>query len=946
MLNPHYERLSPRPSASLSPPLNPPAPPPPLPPLLLPPSSSLFPSNPDLHSFISTYRLPPLPPSQPDPPIDLTVPLSPLSPNPLRMYSPSRHPPTRPLSPLIPSLPPVQPASSSPPSPPPTLSSHSSDRHMPSGDPWFFLPAHALATPSPSYQSAFAPAGDRRAGVSRTMVLPPPSQVRRPRVGQGGGGEGSAGMDVEPSDMSASTALNNLFPRPLMPHSSVHVHPPNPRLQRPEREMDRPNRPMTNPFRAGPLQVPPHLITPPVPSSVVSASSSSSAVAAPPALELGYDPSLFVEPAAESKELEELTCVICSHIVRHPLNLPCGDLFCQACLERAHAHRRVCPSCKQAFVLAELQPNYTIIKKVWGFKVRCPKHVDGCGAEYVIGVNDRNVHAHALKCQHVQVQCGFCNESMPKHRLDQHVQDSVGQHLLLLHEKTKSQGDELREQHRLTAELRRQLDKQDVRARVDRDMFREEMKKWTRKEQRKVEERMSKRLSKQSDALLQVLKKVSATQDGFFVHHFAGVDGSAGSNDSVWYSPPFVVRGRSHILRLVKSIQPDELVNMDGESIARHVLSLSLLYTGRVTDDLLDLSDEKGGTEEKKKEGGNTNDISSSSNPPLGSSARAASPEQQAGESGRFSWRPSESSTYLSYLMNHRTQPPGRGGGDSRAGWDGSWGNHRGGGEQVRPRLVRFDDDVDIIAHTTTPPPPTDSASHGGGGPTNPSSSTTSAVAGRWSFPDSPQSDDGHEKVRVRLFVYANQPRMQQQQQQHRYLPSTQPDAAEFSHSESAQLPAVIFSSTALLTYHSHPHPFSSAWDSVSYLSKVQTEEVPVADSEGDGGRGWIDPERKTVTAAVMIEEVEGEGKGERGVGGTGRGEYLLVSQQYVLRKGRGGVGGEYEEGERGAGAGAAGGAHRLGMMMEDSMSAAEGKPLQQQQPIQLSNSKRRRMDD
>ena len=87
---------------------------------------------------------------------------------------------------------------------------------------------------------------------------------------------------------------------------------------------------------------------------------------------LGYDPSLFVEPAADSRELEELTCVICSCIVRSPLNLPCGDLFCLSCLQQAFAIKRCCPSCKQQISIHDCQPAYTIIKKIWSARQQPP----------------------------------------------------------------------------------------------------------------------------------------------------------------------------------------------------------------------------------------------------------------------------------------------------------------------------------------------------------------------------------------------------------------------------------------------------------------------------------------------------------------------------------------------------------------------------------------------
>ena len=662
------------------------------------------------------------------------------------------------------------------------------------------------------------------------------------------------------------------------------------------------------------------------PSAAPSSASASSAVS----LELGYDPTLFVEPAAESKELEELTCVICSCVVRDPLNLPCGDLFCRACLERAHSHRRVCPSCKQPFVLSECQPNYTIIKKVWSFKVRCPKHVDGCTAEYVIGVNDRNVAAHASKCSFVSVQCAFCAESMPKHRLDAHINGSVGAHLLLLHDRTKAQADELSALQKLTAEMRRSSDRAETKARAAIEATKEEFKRAVRKEQKKYEERIRARMRLQSDSLLSVLRKISAAPDGFFLYTFTDVDASASSNDSLWYSSTFVVRGREHCLRLVKAVQADDIVTMDGESIARHVLTLSLLYIGRAGDDLADLLDKD--DEAKKQEGREA----AVSGPPAASAALLQRPSSESRAplgQRRYPWEPLQFSppSPLAESGAARGSRPSAIDAHSsgRRDVDALWLR-----EPARPRLVRFDEhDVDIIAELAVPPP--DSSVPGGAAASSSSQRAlpvdNGADDGQWMWPDTPPPDEEHERARVRFFVYGSQRSGDGDPGTSQASPSD-----SFS-SRSPSLPHVIYSSSAVLTYHTVPHSFAS-WDSVPYISRVQTDDVPVADSEGDGGRGWIDLERKTVTAAVMVDdfEVDAGSKGAPRATAVGRGDFLLASQQFLLSRGR-----EYEDGERGAVAGVGVGAHRHGMM--EGMSA-EAK--QMQQSMGALNSKRRRMDD
>ena len=379
-----------------------------------------------------------------------------------------------------------------------------------------------------------------------------------------------------------------------------------------------------------------------------------------------------------------------------------------------------------------------------------------------------------------------------------------------------------------------------------------------------------------------------------------------------WCSPPFVVRGREHVLMLERSLQTDELVTMDGESIARHVLTLSLLFTGRVTDELLEQLEEKGEEGKKTEATGAPRAISPPEQPrSLPSVSRLSNwPED-------FSRSPRDESNIPSRFRSSRR--------DVRPGMPWNW------MEQPRPRSVRFDDDVDIIAQTLTPP--TDATAPPGAPKLGPVDSRQGGEGRMWTFPDSPQGegDEGVDKARVRFFVYSSH---QRGGDEYSSSLTSSPSAAE---GRGGEVPHVIYSSTALMSYQAASlHPFA-AWDSVPYLAKVETDMVPVADSEGDGGRGWIDAERKTVTAGVLIDDLEGACKTSGGGVGAARGEFLMVSQQWVMRRGR-----EYDDG-----VGVAMGRHRHEMLEAGGMGmGGEAKPLQQQQQGATMNGKRRRQEE
>ena len=304
-------------------------------------------------------------------------------------------------------------------------------------------------------------------------------------------------------------------------------------------------------------------------SSATFASAQSTAV-------IGYDPSLFIEPPVDSRELEELTCIICSCIVRAPLNSKCGCIFCGACLTTAYASRRCCPSCKTPFVLSECHVNNYLVKKVWACKVRCPKHTQGCTAQYVIGVKDRNVVAHAAQCEFIELVCDFCNETMPKHRLDAHINESVGLHMRLMKEKLSEMDQEVKSgresARRSEVEHVTAMARQRSELKAYHEAMKEETKRYVKQQVRRYEERAKQRGTRRHEQLLSAFNRITQPSHAavnFYQHTFTGVDSDA----QQWLSPRFVIAGREYALRLVRSGEGEE-----------QTLRLELTYHGRVYD--------------------------------------------------------------------------------------------------------------------------------------------------------------------------------------------------------------------------------------------------------------------------------------------------------------------------------------------------------------------------
>ena len=139
----------------------------------------------------------------------------------------------------------------------------------------------------------------------------------------------------------------------------------------------------------------------------------------------------MAEEAFEPVFVEELPhdfmCPICLSFAREPHLIPCcGHHFCRQCAERLQKERRPCPVCKSPAI----NPVYDKFfeRKMNQLKIRCPNSRARCNWVGELG----DLKRHTEKCL---VECDFssvgCTAKLPRSRLAQHMQESMGTHLML-----------------------------------------------------------------------------------------------------------------------------------------------------------------------------------------------------------------------------------------------------------------------------------------------------------------------------------------------------------------------------------------------------------------------------------------------------------------------------------------------------------------------------------
>ena len=120
------------------------------------------------------------------------------------------------------------------------------------------------------------------------------------------------------------------------------------------------------------------------------------------------------------KVLPELTCKLCSRVLREPVQVVCcGQHYCKNCIERRIAANPTCPNCHT--------PNFNHFKdkhfeqRIDMLKIYCPHHKKGC--KWTGEMSTVKSHLHASQgCLYEAVLCGNkCGQTMMRRDIKDHL---------------------------------------------------------------------------------------------------------------------------------------------------------------------------------------------------------------------------------------------------------------------------------------------------------------------------------------------------------------------------------------------------------------------------------------------------------------------------------------------------------------------------------------------
>ena len=143
---------------------------------------------------------------------------------------------------------------------------------------------------------------------------------------------------------------------------------------------------------------------------------------------LCYDQRLFIGPVNE----DELCCTICSNVMRNPHIItengdaggkksPCNCVFGSDCITKALAIKMHCPNDRRPVKEAFVKPFALTSRKVEALVVKCHLAPDECAATGQLGKDEAFWRKHQLKCDFAEVECQFCEETMLRRDMAQHL---------------------------------------------------------------------------------------------------------------------------------------------------------------------------------------------------------------------------------------------------------------------------------------------------------------------------------------------------------------------------------------------------------------------------------------------------------------------------------------------------------------------------------------------
>jgi hypothetical protein len=124
----------------------------------------------------------------------------------------------------------------------------------------------------------------------------------------------------------------------------------------------------------------------------------------------GYEKDLITDLDTKRIDCE---CTICLGIVRYPMAIECGHIFCYSCLKSCfRTSKKKCPTCKKGVTH---KPNLVLCLKTYveTLMTKCEK---SCGWTGKI----EHYHKHELGCVYGLIECTDCKKYLPEKEMEKH----------------------------------------------------------------------------------------------------------------------------------------------------------------------------------------------------------------------------------------------------------------------------------------------------------------------------------------------------------------------------------------------------------------------------------------------------------------------------------------------------------------------------------------------